>query len=136
MLAIAQIAISVLSSRVAQLVLVFILAFGWGSLRTDQSWKIKIAKQNAAAEAAYKLELERQKAAGAQIQLEAEKRKAEDALVIADMQKIIDEAAANEPKTSQLSPCRIDSSFASIVQRLDSSNNRKAKSSRRARRFR
>lgn len=136
MLAIAQIAISVLSSRVAQLVLVFIFAFGWGSLRTDQSWKIKIAKQNAAAEAAYKLELERQKAAGAQIQLEAEKRKVEDALIIADMQKIINEAAANEPKTSQLSPCRIDNDFSSVVQRIDATANRKTKAPRRSRRFR
>jgi hypothetical protein len=136
MLAITQIVISVLSSRAAQLVLVFILAFGWGSLRTDQSWKIKIAKQNAAAESAYKLELERQKAAGAQILLEAEKRKNEDALVIADMQKIIDEAAANEPKTSQLSPCRIDNDFSNIVQRIDATSHRKAKAPRRSRRFR
>jgi hypothetical protein len=136
MLAITQIVISVLSSRIAQLVLVSILAFGWGSIRTDQSWKIKIAKQNDAAEAAYNLELERQKAAGAQIMLDAEKRKNEDALIISDMQKIIDEAAANEPKTSQLSPCRIDSDFARIVQRIDATSHRKAKSPRRSRRFR
>ena len=136
MLQVIQIVISVLSSRLAQLILVFILAFGWGSLRTDQSWKIKIAKQNAAAEAAYKLELERQKAAGAQILLDAEKRKNDDALIIADMQKIIDEAAANEPKTSQLSPCRIDNDFVNVVQRLDTASHRKAKTSRRSRRFR
>lgn len=118
--------LQVLSSRFTQIALAFIVGWVWSYVDTNNYWNVRIAREKAVAEAVYKAEVDRQKQAAENIAKDATFRAEQDAELVKDLQKQIDEFDQKERvivKTQQL-PCLIDSNFANVVRSLKSSPRR------------
>jgi predicted transcriptional regulator len=120
------IALQVLSSRFTQIGLAFIIGWFWAWIETDNSWKVQIAKEKAAAEAVYKAEIARQKQAAENIAKDATFLAEQVDELVKDLQKQIEEFDQKERvivKTQKL-PCVVDRNFADVVRNLKSSPRR------------
>jgi hypothetical protein len=121
--AILSIAGSLLQSRGGQLAMVALAAWFWAATSTATYWKGVIAQEQAAREAAYKAEMERQKQASEEIAKAATERAEGDAKIVAEMQAIIDEYAKAPAhvtaKTITKSDCVVDPYFLGVVRKLD-----------------
>lgn len=117
---------SVITSRIGQIAVSFVVAWLWAGWRSDDYWKAKIAAENAAREAAYHKEIIRQEEAARQIAADATARAEDDAKAQEEMRRIIEEFNNKEPiyvekkvPVPQPSNCHIDSGFADVVRKLD-----------------
>lgn len=131
---------SVITSRIGQIALSFLVAWVWSGLRTDDYWEAKIARDNAVKEAAYHAEVERQEQAAREIAAAATARAEADAQVQDEMRRQIEAFNQKEPiyveKKSQGAvagpSCYIDGNFANVVRQFDAYN-RPGKAPRRSR---
>jgi len=118
-----SIAGSLLQSRGGQLAMVALAAWLWASTSTSTYWKGVIAQEQAAREAAYKAEIERQKQAAEQIAKDASARAEHNAAIANEMQAIIDEYSKVPPHvTAKVTPkpdCDINSDFLGVLRKLD-----------------
>jgi len=118
--------LQVLSSRFTQIALAFGIGWVWSYVDTNNYWNVRVAREKAVAEAVYKAEVDRQKQAAENIAKDATFRAEQDAELVKDLQKQIDEFDQKERvivKTQQL-PCLVDSNFANVVRSLKSSPRR------------
>lgn len=118
--------LQVLSSRFTQIALAFGIGWVWSYVDTNNYWNVRIAREKAAAEAVYQAEVSRQKQAAENIAKDATFRAEQDAELVKDLQKQIDEFDQKERvivKTQQL-PCVVDRNFADVVRGLKSSPRR------------
>lgn len=139
---------SVITSRIGQIAMAFVVAWFWNGWRTDDYWKTVIANEKAAAESAYRVELSRQQKASEEIAAAASERIEYDAEIERQLREQIDAFNAQEnknvpPRTikqiifksrgeqNACRVCAIDGDYSRVVRRLDATA-RKAKPSRRA----
>lgn len=126
--------LTLLGNRIAQLGLALLIGYGWGWWKTDTSWRESVARERAAAEAAYQIEIQRQRAATAEIAAEATQRLEYETTRANDMAARIKELqlaeARHEPETRLeckdkagqpvvVRPCRLDRDDIDWLRRLD-----------------
>ncbi len=131
--------VSIIGNKFGQMAIVGAVAWFWSAHETNVKWRVQIAAEKAAAEAAYKAEIARQEKAAQDIAAESAKRAQDDAIAAADMRKVIDDYESKlkeKPnvvyKETQARPCIIDGNFTGFVRRLDASA-RRTSSSRKTR---
>lgn len=105
-----------LSSRVAQIGLALIVGFVWGWWKTDVSWREHDAKQNAAREAAYRVELAREAQNAAEIAKAATERAASDAAELSKLKQQV--ADFDKDETHAQNPCTMDDLFVDAARKL------------------
>lgn len=133
------------SSRMGQIIIAFAVAWFWSAHNTNQDWRAKVAREQAAAVAALKAEAARQAEAAREIAEAATARAEEDEAAMSAMREKIAEFDAKEKsiaprprtifQTVPAGACAIDSDFARVVRDIDAAGS-KAKASRRAKRVR
>lgn len=107
----------ILGSRITQLALAFGIGWVWSYVDTNNYWNVRIAREKAAAEAVYQAEVARQKQAAVNIAKDATIRAEQDAEVVRDLQRRIDEFDQKERvivKTQKI-PCVVDHNFAGVL---------------------
>lgn len=116
----------ILGSRLTQIALAFGIGWVWSYVDTNNYWNVRIAREKAVAEAVYKAEVEREKQAAINIAKDATIRAEQDAEVVKDLQRQIDEFDQKERVIvkTQKSPCVIDRNFADIVRGIKPSSRR------------
>lgn len=133
---------SLLTNRAGQLVLIALAVWAWTAHNTSSHWKGVIAREKAAAEAAYKAEVARQAAAAKEIAAAATARAEDDARAVSDMQKVISEYQSKLKEQTHVAPttrivhlnaCVVDDHFVGVVRKLSDAGRRKAKTARNAR---
>ena len=131
----------ILGNRFAQLAIALILGWAVGWWRTDASWREHVAREMAVKEAAYKVEIERQRAAAAEIAQAATDRLQYEITRANDMAERIRQLqlteAAHEPQQQSklickdasgklapvvVRPCRLDRADVNFLQSLDAGN--------------
>ena len=128
-----SIATSIISSRIGQFGIVALVSWFWATHETNVKWRSIIAAEKAQIEALYRAELQRQEKAIQEIEQLASKRESENIEVVADMKATIEEymkKVKEQPnvvaKTRVVHDCPVDSEFADVVRKLDSTRARKA----------
>lgn len=134
-------ALSVFGSPLGRAALAFLVAWVWSGYRTDAAWRVRVAADRAAAEAAYQTELARQERAARDIAEAATRQVEEDAALAEALKRQLAEAEKAEShetitviggNTRRVSrPCVIDRAFADKLRQLDRAD-RKGASARRA----
>jgi hypothetical protein len=125
--------LAIISSRIGQIGLAFLIGWMLAWWKTDASWRETVAKERAAQEYALQVERTRQDAAAREIAAEATKRLEDEQASVADMAKQIEDLKRSEANAPKNCPsCRVDDDFVERVRRIDAVN-RKTKPSRRAR---
>lgn len=130
---------SLLTNRLGQIALVAMAVWAWTAHNTASHWRDIIAKEKAAVEAAYKVEVARQAAAAKEIAAAANARADDDARTVANMQKIISDYETKmkgEHHVRANSNCVVDDDFSRIVRELSPVAGRKAPAARNARKVR
>jgi hypothetical protein len=134
---------SVLTSRIGQILIAAVVSWFWSANYTSTHWKAVIATEKAAIERAYQEEVIRQQKAAEEIAKAATGRAEQDAQVVSDMQKIIDDYTVKlkekphvTAKQTQSDACVVDDHFSSVVQQLSTAASRKTKAPSAPRRVR
>lgn len=105
---------SILSSRVANILVALLVGYGYGWFRTDLGWRRWEAKQEAARQVVRQMELAREAQNAAEIAKAATERAAEDAAQLAKLQKQIDDFDRSQAHD----PCTIDDAFHAAAGKL------------------
>ena len=107
---------SFLSSRVVQLGLALMLGWGWGYWKADVRWREAYAAERAAREVRYQKELAREAENSRAIAEAATQRVEEDAAVLANLRKQIEDFDRGEANAKD--PCVMDDLFVGAAGKL------------------
>jgi hypothetical protein len=130
--AVLQVVGAVLGSRLGQIIIAAVLAYGYGHHRANVAWEARVAAQEAALKQAHAEELAREAEATREIGAAATARAEVDAAVAAELRAKIDHLKIEEPADAPpivrtvrvpAAPrsCAIDDAFARSVRQFDAS---------------
>lgn len=130
MTAVVNILLSIITSRLGQIALAFVVAWTWSGFRTNSAWESRVAAEKAVAEAAYRAEVARQEEAAREIAVAATKRVEEDAALADELRRQIKDAEASEKTHETVRivkgqtrviavPCGVDRDLVDRLHKLD-----------------